>query len=135
MAGFPGESDAEFHETLKLVEDLPLTYLHVFTYSARPGTPAAILAQKVPAQVARERNRLLRDLASRKRQAFMQSFVGKAVEAITLSSAGKDQEGEYTTGLTDNYLPIRLTGSHPPNQWIRVEVERLSDETLVGRVN
>jgi threonylcarbamoyladenosine tRNA methylthiotransferase MtaB len=135
MAGFPGESDAEFHETLKLIEDLPLTYLHVFTYSARPGTPAAMMAGKVSAQVARERNRLLRDLASRKRQAFMQSFVGKAVEAITLSTSDDEQEGEYTTGLTDNYLPIRLAGSHPPNQWMRVEVERLSYETLVGRAN
>jgi len=135
MAGFPGESEAEFHETLRLIQDLPFTYLHVFTYSPRPGTPAATMAGKVPAQVARERNRLLRDLASRKRQAFMQSFVGKAVEAITLSSAGNDQEGEYTFGLTDNYLPIRLVGSHPPNQWMHVEVERLSDETLVGRAN
>ena len=93
------------------------------------------MAEKVPAQVARERNRLLRDLASRKRQAFMQSFIGRSVEAITLSSAGNDQEGEYTSGLTDNYLSIRVKGSHPPNQWMRVEVERLSDETLVGRAN
>ena len=63
MTGFPGETEAEFEETLRLIEDLPLTYLHVFTYSARPGTPAASMAEQIPVHVARERNRILRDLA------------------------------------------------------------------------
>src|SRR5208283_5719016 len=55
MAGFPGETNAEFDATCRLVEDLPLTYLHVFTYSARPGTPAAALQNQLPVHVARER--------------------------------------------------------------------------------
>ena len=66
MVGFPGESEAEFEETRRLVEDLPFTYLHVFTYSARPGTPAASMGKQVPVHVARERNRILRDLRRRK---------------------------------------------------------------------
>ena len=67
----------EFEETRRLIEDLPLTYLHVFTYSARPGTPAAAMGKQVPVHVARERNRVLRDLASEKKLAFMSGFIGQ----------------------------------------------------------
>lgn len=87
MVGFPGETDADFHQTRAMIEALPFTYLHVFTYSARPGTPAASMRNQVPVEIARERNRLLRELASEKRHAFMQSFVGGMVEAITLRSS------------------------------------------------
>jgi threonylcarbamoyladenosine tRNA methylthiotransferase MtaB len=66
MTGFPGETDAEFEATRRLIEDLPFTYLHVFTYSARPGTPAAAMPNQVPVHVARERNRILRELAGEK---------------------------------------------------------------------
>ena len=127
MTGFPGETEAEFEETRRLIEDLPFTYLHVFTYSARPGTPAATMARQVPIHIARERNRILRDLASEKKLAFMNTFVGKSVEAITLNVAGSDREGEYTEGLTDNYLPMRLRGNHPANRWIPAKVEGVSD--------
>src|SRR5205085_2368754 len=58
MVGFPGETDAEFESTRKMVQELPFTYLHVFTYSARPGTPAADMSKQVPVHVARERNRV-----------------------------------------------------------------------------
>src|ERR1700689_1535751 len=86
MVGFPGETDAEFEGTRRLIEELPLTYLHVFSYSARPGTPAAAMTEQVPLQVARERNKILRDLAGAKKEAFRQSFVGEALDAITLSA-------------------------------------------------
>jgi threonylcarbamoyladenosine tRNA methylthiotransferase MtaB len=132
MVGFPGETDAEFEETRRMVEDLPLTYLHVFTYSARPGTPAAAMARQVPVHVARERSRILREIASEKKLAFMRGFVGMTVEAITLSVSGRDSAGEYTEALTDNYLQLRLTGTHAPNQWIRARVEKIEDEELIG---
>ena len=77
MVGFPGETDSEFEATRQMIESLPFTYLHVFTYSARPGTPAASMAKQVPVQVARERNRILRELAAEKKLAFMRSFVGR----------------------------------------------------------
>ena len=78
MVGFPGETEAEFEETRRLVEELPFTYLHVFTYSSRPGTPAASMGKQVPVHVARERNRMLRELIAEKKLAFMRRFVGKA---------------------------------------------------------
>lgn len=117
MVGFPGETETEFESTRKMIEDLPFTYLHVFTYSARPGTPAADMAGQVPVHAARERNRILRELASEKKLAFMRSFVGKTVEAITLNVIGHDAEGEFTECLTDNYLKLRLHGRHEPNRW------------------
>lgn len=101
MVGFPGETDAEFEETRQMIEELPFTYLHVFTFSARPGTPAATMANQVPVHVARERNRVLRELAAKKRLAFMRNLVGRKVEAITLRSqtfADELSSGDPTAG-------------------------------------
>jgi threonylcarbamoyladenosine tRNA methylthiotransferase MtaB len=152
MVGFPGETDADFDETVRMVEALPLTYLHVFTYSPRPGTPAAAMQKQVPVQVARERNRILRELAAEKKLAFMRSFIGQKVEAITLHSAQAlssrgepayllaNQSGEvegpavFTEALTDNYLKLRLKGCHAPNRWVMVQVEQVEADALVGMV-
>ncbi len=126
MVGFPGETIEEFEETRTLIERLPLTYLHVFTYSSRPGTPSAEMPDQVPVQVARERNRVLRELATRKKRAFMESFVGREVEAITLTRF----DGEWTEALTDNYLKLELRGRHEPNHWVRVPVDDVAGECL-----
>jgi threonylcarbamoyladenosine tRNA methylthiotransferase MtaB len=133
MVGFPGETDAEFESTRKMVEELPFTYLHVFTYSARPGTPAAVMPKQVPVHVARERNRVLRELAANKKLVFMRSFVGKTVEAITLNVVGSDSCGEFTEALTDNYLKLRLRGRHESNHWQNVRVENVVGGSLVGQ--
>src|SRR5271157_252366 len=129
MVGFPGETEAEFGETRRMIEELPFTYLHVFTYSARPGTPAADQPGQVPAAVARERNRVLREIASGKKAAFMRSLVGTVVEAITLQSGG----AEFTEALTDNYLKMKIPGHHEANRWLDVNVEDVDGEMLLGR--
>src|SRR5260370_7539049 len=101
MVGFPGETDAEFESTRRMIEDLPFTYLHVFTYSARPGTPAATMPNQVPVHHARERNRILRELAAVKKLAFMRSFIGKTIAAITLGKASSEKaSNEQTTCWT-----------------------------------
>jgi threonylcarbamoyladenosine tRNA methylthiotransferase MtaB len=130
MVGFPGETEAEFAETRRMVEELPFTYLHVFTYSARPGTAAAQLGGQVPVTVARERNRVLREIAATKQAAFRRSLTGTVVEAITLR-AGND---ESTEALTDNYLKIHVRGKLEPNRWIGVEVANSEDGVLVGQM-
>ncbi len=132
MVGFPGETDFEFEETRRMIEELPLTYLHVFTYSVRPGTPAAEMQNQVPVHLARERNRVLRDLAAEKKLAFMRGFVGKSVAAITLNVVGSDGEGEFTEALTDNYLKLRLRGRHEANRWLPARVLDVVDGVLVG---
>ncbi len=129
MVGFPGETDAEFDETRRMIEELPFTYLHVFTYSARPGTPAAEQPGQVPVALARERNRMLREIASKKKAAFMRSLVGTVVEAITLQTGG----AEFTEALTDNYLKLKISGHHDANRWMDVYVESVNGEMLTGK--
>src|SRR5437016_4068217 len=151
MVGFPAETDAEFEDTRRIIEELPFTYLHVFTYSARPGTPAAAMPNQVPLHVARERNRILRHLADEKHGLFMRSFVGKTIEAITLNAhvgtAGLGCPAEqssaklfqtsssFTSALTDNYLKLRLHGYHQPNHWISAKIASVDGDTLTGFVS
>jgi threonylcarbamoyladenosine tRNA methylthiotransferase MtaB len=132
MVGFPGETDTDFECTRRLIADLPFTYLHVFTYSARPGTPAAAMPNQVPIHVARERNRILRELAAAKKSAFMQSLVGKQLQAITLNEVQDGAEGQFTEALTDNYQKLFLRGRHAPNRWITAQVERVTAGAFIG---
>jgi threonylcarbamoyladenosine tRNA methylthiotransferase MtaB len=129
MAGFPGETGSDFEKTRRLIEDLPFTYLHVFTYSSRPGTPSAEMPHQVPVHIARERNRVLRDLAEKKKLEFLQSFVGKEVAAITLRAY---DNAAFTEALTDNYLKLHLQGKHQPNRWFTARVDRVEDAALLG---
>ena len=129
MVGFPGETEAEFTETRSMLEELPFTYLHVFTYSARPGTPAAEQINQVPINVAKERSQVLREIAGAKKAAFMRAQVGSAVEAITLRSG----DGEFTEALTDNYLKMRIPGRLESNRWLEARVERAGVDVLEGR--
>ncbi|MBI3474596.1 MAG: MiaB/RimO family radical SAM methylthiotransferase [Acidobacteria bacterium] len=130
MVGFPGETEPEFTETQRMIEELPFTYLHVFTYSPRPGTPAAGHANQVPVATARERNLTLRQIAAAKKAAFMEAQVGAMVDAITLASG----DNNFTDALTDNYLKMKVPGRWQPNQWIRARVERVDAEAFDGLV-
>jgi threonylcarbamoyladenosine tRNA methylthiotransferase MtaB len=132
MAGFPGETDADFEATRRFIAELPFTYLHVFTYSARPGTSAAVMPNQVPVHVARERNKVLRELAAEKKLAFMRSFVGKSLDAITLNVIHTSPHADFTEALTDNYQKLYLKGHHGPNQCMRAQVAEVKDGALVG---
>ena len=130
MTGFPGETEADFAETLRLVDDLPLTYLHIFPYSARPGTPAAAHPNQVPTHTARQRQRELQTLIAVKKHSFASTFIGRTLSAITLTSANNDS----TSALTDNFLELQIEGHHPPNRWLPVRIESSSHGTLSGRL-
>ena len=125
MVGFPGETDEDFQETVRLVESLPFTYLHVFTYSPRPGTPAAEMADQVPVKIRKERNRILRELAARKSLEFRQRMVGRRLSALTLE-AGR-------AALSDNYLKVELAVPRPPNRIIEVEIGAVTPAGLRER--
>ena len=130
MVGFPGETDDDFEQTRALIERLPFTYLHVFTYSSRPGTLSAEMPDQVPVQVARERNRVLRELAARKKHEFMRSFVGRELEAITLTRF----DGQATEALSDNFLKLQVTGRHAANRLVRVRIEGPCYDGLTGHI-
>jgi hypothetical protein len=74
----------------------------------------------------------LRELAAEKKLAFMRSFVGKSLEAITLNVTGNDSDGEFTEALTDNYLKLRLHGRHEPNRWQAARVKDVVSGSLVS---
>jgi threonylcarbamoyladenosine tRNA methylthiotransferase MtaB len=128
MVGFPGETDEIFEESRSFIEHLPFTYLHVFTYSSRPGTPSATMPDQVPVYVARERNRMLREIAAEKNLAFRKSFVGRTLELITLQAGGED----WTEALSDNFLKVRLAGRHEANKWTKAQIEGVGDENLIA---
>ncbi len=110
MTGFPGETDEEFRQTYDFIERLPFTYLHVFTYSLRPGTPAAAMPQ-VPAAVRKERTRILRELGAKQNLAFRRAQMGRTLSAVTLDNG---------TALTTNYLSVELNAPTAPSRLIQV---------------
>jgi threonylcarbamoyladenosine tRNA methylthiotransferase MtaB len=121
MVGFPGETDAEFEDSRSFIESLPFTYLHVFTYSERPGTPAADREQ-VPMPVRKERNRVLRDLAAAKNRAFRERMVGRTLSAVALAETG--------VALTDNYLKVELSGPRAAGAMVDVKIAGLTPAGL-----
>ena len=113
IVGFPGETHEDFQKTTELIERLPFTYLHVFSFSARPGTQGANLAAPVPATIIRERARTLRALAQRKSSEFRASQAGRTLRALTLAGG----EDTWTPAITANYMKVRIPGCLPANQW------------------
>jgi threonylcarbamoyladenosine tRNA methylthiotransferase MtaB len=122
MAGFPGETGADFEESRQFIESLPFTYLHVFTYSERPGTPAAEMPDQVPMPVRKERNRILRELAARKNLDFRRGMVGRTLSVVTLHEPG--------AALSGNYLKVQLARAAEPNRLIDVEIGGLTESGM-----
>jgi threonylcarbamoyladenosine tRNA methylthiotransferase MtaB len=114
IVGFPGETDADFRIMSDLLTALPLSYVHVFPYSDRPGTAAASLSGKVEGPVIRMRARAIRDIAARHAQTFRQSQVGRTIRALTVD------DGQAV--VTDNYLKLHLEERRPRNAWVAVRV-------------
>ena len=124
IAGFPTEDEAMFARTLDLVEEAGLTFLHVFPYSPRPGTPAARMPQ-VPVPVRRERAARLRALGARRLEAFLAAQLGKRVRGL-VERGGR--------GHTDQYAPFRLAGEPlPAGRIVELAVDGVEAGALVGR--
>jgi threonylcarbamoyladenosine tRNA methylthiotransferase MtaB len=108
IAGFPGETDKEFAETLRFVDELPVAYLHVFPFSERPGTPAARMAGKVPENEKKSRVRLLREAGAAKRRGFAAGFIGKPLQVLI--EGKKDKGTGLPTGFSENYISVAVRG-------------------------
>jgi threonylcarbamoyladenosine tRNA methylthiotransferase MtaB len=126
IVGFPGEIGEDFRTTYEFIEALPLTYLHVFSFSSRPGTKAADFALPIDAAVIRDRARALRSLSQRKAAEFRASQDGRRLRAITLARVGAD----WTEALTSNYLKVRVPGRRAANLWCEAEIS--ADEVAAG---
>jgi threonylcarbamoyladenosine tRNA methylthiotransferase MtaB len=131
MVGFPGEGDPEFANTLRLLEDLPLTYLHVFPYSLRQNTPAQRLGSHLPEGTKNERARRLIALGRAKRLAFHARFVGRPLEVLVEEQP--DPASGLSAGLSDNYIRALFPGSPGQvNQLVRVRVEQARESLVYG---
>jgi threonylcarbamoyladenosine tRNA methylthiotransferase MtaB len=119
MTGFPGETEAEFEETRAFIQSLPFTYLHVFTYSERPGTPAAE-SQQVPMEVRRDRNRVLRELGAQKNLEFRRRMLGRTLSVVTLTDGA----------LSDNFLKVELAAPRASNRLMDVKIGSLTPNGL-----
>jgi threonylcarbamoyladenosine tRNA methylthiotransferase MtaB len=105
IVGFPGESDREFETTCRFIEDSPLNYLHVFSYSPRPGTPATALPDQVTPRVIKERSARLRALGRSLSHRFRSSFVGRTLPILTLRALRPDGR---LRALSDNFIDLGL---------------------------
>jgi threonylcarbamoyladenosine tRNA methylthiotransferase MtaB len=114
IVGFPREDAAHVDETLAVLEQLPLTHLHVFPYSDRPGTAASAMQPKVDGRDIRERGRLVRAIGERMTQRFRASQVGRTRRALTVDDGW--------SAVTDNYIKVRLAEQRQRNEWIDVTV-------------
>lgn len=123
MTGFPGETEAEFQQTVDFIERMPFTYLHVFTYSERPGTPAATLPQVRLAERKR-RTHILRQVAESKNLVYRQRQIGRTLAAVTLDNG---------LALTSNYLQVRLAKPRPANQFADLQIGGLDPAGLAER--
>jgi threonylcarbamoyladenosine tRNA methylthiotransferase MtaB len=116
--GFPNETDEDFNATYRLIEQSPLTYLHVFPYSARPGTVAAGLSNPVPEHVSRFRAKTLRNLISQKNEAFRRRLIGREIEVLTLDDG---------TAVSTNFIRVKLPEGLAVNEWMRLRVTALDE--------
>jgi threonylcarbamoyladenosine tRNA methylthiotransferase MtaB len=134
IAGFPGETDTEFAETLAFVQSMDFSRTHVFPYSVRTGTPAARMPGQVPAQIKARRARTLRDVASASQRAFSRSFIGRTLD-ILWESQRKIGDDTVWSGLTDNYLRVTTrTPANLANTLVATRLVALSGDDLQGEI-
>jgi threonylcarbamoyladenosine tRNA methylthiotransferase MtaB len=128
MVGFPGEGEKEFQNTLELVEQSPLTHLHVFSYSPRPGTRAAELNNQVPDQDKKERSESLRELGNRKNFDFRKKCMDAEVKVVVEDK--RDMKSQLLTGITDNYIRVLILGAKNSDigKEISVRIEKVEKE-------
>ena len=134
MVGFPGEGEAEFARTRQLLEELPLAYLHVFSYSPRPGTPAASWPDQVKGADKKQRAQIIRELGIRKREAFAAKFLGQ--ELTVLLESTRERETGLMQGFSDNYIPVTVTNGRwsQADTLVAVRTESIGGGKLIGRV-
>jgi threonylcarbamoyladenosine tRNA methylthiotransferase MtaB len=129
IVGFPGEGEIQFQETLNFLSEIPLSYLHIFPFSPRPGTPAAGFPDPVPEKTKKEYLRIIRAIDRQKRESFNRLCLGHDFSALVLQPA---KEKGWTQVLTENYLIVSIPGRLKKNERIRVLLKSLDPGGLKG---
>ena len=135
IAGFPGETEAEFGETLDFVREMEFAGGHVFTYSSRPGTPAARMKNHLPGEVKKARSAALRALFGELAETYRKQFIGQTLPVLWESTSELNEWGWQMEGLTDNYLRVSTHASSPRwNVVDRVRISALTPDGLRGEI-
>lgn len=130
IVGFPGETEAEFEETIKFVQAVGFAKLHVFRYSKRTGTRAASMEAQIPAEIKKERSKKLLKVGQELEEAFKKRFIGQEMEVLF---EGK-KNGRWQ-GLTSNYIGVGAKSDNRlENQLLKVKIEEFKDNILIGEV-
>ena len=133
LIGFPGETDAAFENTYALVQELPVTYLHVFPFSARPGTPAAHYPDRVAPVVIKARCEQMRRLGQAKRIDFFQKSIGKQLEILVEST--RHSPTGLLKGISSNYIPVLIDADDQQmNKLVTVQLTHMMDSSLKGTI-
>jgi len=132
MVGFPGETEAAFANTLRLVEELPFAYLHVFPFSRRPGTPAAAMPGQVPEADKKRRVERLRTIGAEKRRLFAEKFIGAPLSVLI--EGKKDKSTGFFTGFSDNYIPVVCRGAADANRIVSALPVSFRNGKLIAEV-
>ncbi len=132
MVGFPGEEDVHFQQTYDLLADLPMTYLHVFPFSLREGTPAEKLAQPCDSATKKIRGQQLIELGKSKRLAFHQRSVGQVLTPLVEDRL--DAATGLRVGLSDNYVRVLFSGEANAHQIVNVRIQQAREELVYGEV-
>jgi threonylcarbamoyladenosine tRNA methylthiotransferase MtaB len=132
LIGFPGESDSAFENTYSLIEKLPISYLHVFPFSARPGTKAAKLPDKVDVGTIKDRCERMRILGNEKRMKFYQGFMGQVIPILIETE--REASTNFLKGISSNYLPVLIdAGDNLKNKIVDVKIQKLEGMQLFGK--
>jgi len=132
ITGFPGETEEDHSTTLRFIESLPFTYLHIFSYSKRPGTKAATLPNQLAGSVIRRRARELRALAEHKSAEFRAKQIGRELRVLTLRRDPSSSDPEATPAISENYLTVQIPVAVPPNQFLWVTITDFNGKNLLA---
>ena len=124
IAGFPTETEEMFQNSLKIVEECDLTYLHVFPYSEREGTPAAKIPNQVPMPERKERAKRLRDLGEVQHEKLLKRHVGREANVIV------EKNG---FGRTESFVPVRLDFEAEAGALVSVQLSEIQEKTLLAK--
>lgn len=128
IVGFPGETEKEFETTYKFLEKIKLTKMHVFKYSPREGTRAAVMPNQIDGNIKEQRSEQLIQLSNKNEEEFLREQIGKKVEVLF-----EEQEGKYWKGHTSNYLVVKKEGKDLENLLQTVKINFVNDYYLVAK--
>lgn len=130
IVGFPGETEADFEETLQVIKEIQFAKVHMFPYSERPRTRAATYPNKVPQDVIKQRKQEVLHVSEKVAFELRHQFVGRTMDVLTEQTDPSNPN--QTSGHTSNFLPVLVQGTYAPNQMVEVRLIKNTPEGLIG---